>query len=180
MKKISLLFLCITMPIVSIAQSSKNVEDNQFKINFLAPALNYEVGIQKNSTLSFELGTGFAIRGGSEVGTDFGFYPYLDGQYNYYYNLNRRIAKGKNIALNTGNYVAIKTSYYSGNSILGDLDGNNYFFAGPIYGLQRTYKSGFNFELAGGVGYYKNDVDGGVSIEIDLSIGWVLFKKKNK
>jgi len=180
MKKISLLFLCIAMPLVSNAQSSKNVEDNQFKINFMTPALNYEIGIQRNSTLCFELGTGFALRGGSEVRTDFGFYPYLEGQYNYYYNLDRRIAKGKNIALNTGNFIAIKTSYSNGKPILGDLYGNNYFFIGPMYGLQRTYKSGFNFEIAGGVGYYKNDVDGGAAVEIDLSIGWVLFKKKNK
>lgn len=164
------------------SQSDKNVEENQFKVNFLAPSIEYEKGIRKNETLNFELGTGFALRGGSEIGTDFGFFPYVEGQYRYYYNMKRRVAKKKRIAANTGNYFSASILYTSGNSIFGDLDlsSNSNWFIGPLYGLQRTYKRGFNYGLEFGLGYYQNDVDGGVSARIDFSIGWVLNKNPKK
>lgn len=164
------------------SQTDKNVEDHQFKVNFLAPSLEYEKGAGKNTTFNFELGTGFAFRSGSEIGSDFGFFPYAEGQYRYYTNFGRRISKDKNVAWNTGNYVAGSILYTSGNSILGDinLNSNTNFFVGPLYGLQRTSRSGFNFGLEVGAGYFQNDVDSGVSVRIDFNIGWVIGRNRGK
>ncbi len=179
--KTNYLLILLTFIAISLkGQTDKNVEENQFKINFLAPSLELEKGTGKNTTLNFELGTGFALRAGSERSTEFGVFPYVEGQYRYYTNFNRRLSKGKNISGNSGNYIAMSLLYVSGNSIFGDLNltSNNNLFVGPMYGLQRTSKSGFNFGLEFGAGYYKNDVDGGLAIRIDFSIGWVIGKNK--
>jgi len=177
--KTKFLLIALLIASLSFAQVTKNVEENQFKINFLAPGLEYEKAIGKNTTLNFEIGTGFALRAGSERSTEFGVYPYVEGQYRYYTNFKRRLARDKNVSNNTGNYIAMSVLYVSGNSILGDLNfSSNNLFVGPMYGLQRTSKSGFNFGLEFGAGYYENDVDGGLAVRIDFSIGWVIGKNK--
>ncbi|MDT0622298.1 hypothetical protein [Croceitalea vernalis] len=173
-------FLCHFLTSIVLSQSSYNVENNQFKVNFLAPSLEYEKGIGNDATINLELGTGFAIRTGSERSTEFGIYPYVESQYRYYTNMKRRLTKGKKISANSGNYLALSVLYVNGNSILGDLNlsNNSNLFVGPLYGLQRTSKSGFNFGLEFGSGYYQNDVDSGLAVRIDFSIGWVLGNKK--
>lgn len=179
MKK-SLFFIIFSCFTLASAQSDNSVENHMVTINFLTPGLEYELGIGNSSTLDFSLGTGFALRGASEQGVDFGAYPFLKGQYRYYYNMDRRLAKGKNIAGNTGNYFGINSLVQSGNPLIGDLSlSSEYIFQlGGMYGFQRTYRKGFNFGIEGGVGYFENDVDGGVYVVLDFSIGWVLGKKR--
>ena len=180
--KTKLFLLTLFMASMLAAQTSTNVEDHQFKINFLAPAFQYEKGIQKNSTLVFELGTGFIISGGSNRDTDFGVFPFVEGQYRYYYNMKRRQKKGKRIYANTGNYLAPTVRFTSGNSIFGRLNliSEYNLFLGGLYGFQRTSRSGFNFGVEFGAGYFENDFDNGFSGSIDFSIGWVLGMKKKK
>lgn len=178
MKNYFLAFSLLCISLLS-AQGNKNVEEQQFKINFLSPAIVYEVGIQKNSTLYFELGTTFGLGLNSESDVDFGFFPLIETQYRHYYNFSRRLKKGKNIEANTANYVGLTTVYTSGDAILGDfnLDNSNNFFVGPVYGLQRTYKRGFNFGIEIGAGYFNNNGGQGIIIGADFTIGWVLGRK---
>lgn len=158
------------------------VEDQQFKINFLFPGLAYEVGIQNSSTLFFEVGTIFGLGLDSENDIDVGLFPLLGAEYRYYYNFNRRLSKAKNISANSGNYVALATQYMHGNNLVSefDLDWQDNFFIGPVYGLQRTSKKGFNFEIAFGAGYFQNNNESGITFGADFSIGWVLGKNKNR
>jgi len=162
------------------AQTTNKVENHQFKVDFIAPGFNYELGLNSKNTINFGAGIGFGFRSSSELGSDFGFYPAGEIQYRHYYNLKRRANKGKNTFANSGNYIAAAANYTSGRSIFGDLDlaYDNYLFIGPVYGLQRTYGKGFNFGLEFGAGYYQNDVDGGISLLADFSIGWVFGKKR--
>jgi TATA-box binding protein (TBP) (component of TFIID and TFIIIB) len=109
--KSSLVLISLLLISLASAQSDKNVEDHQFKINFLFPGIIYEVGIQKNSTLKFKLGTAFVLGLNSESDVDFGFFPFVETQYRRYYNFNRRLKKVKNIESNTANYVGLTTVY---------------------------------------------------------------------
>jgi len=77
--KIITILLCFLFNTIVLGQSNSNVENHQFKLNVIAPSLEYEKGTGNNTTLIFELGTGFALRSGSEIGTDFGFFPYVEG-----------------------------------------------------------------------------------------------------
>ncbi len=158
------------------AQTTHNVEGHQFKINIINPGLEYEIGIAQNQTLDFGAGLQF---GANSAG--YAFIPALNGQYRYYYNFERRLSKNKRVNGNSANYVAVSGTFFLEEVIIGNLDsGDGYFgFAGPVYGFQRTYPKGFNFNLEFGVGYYFDSFfdDDGFGPTISFSIGWVLGDK---
>lgn len=156
MKKIfSLLALVFTLNFFSQTQST----NSQFSLNLLAPSAEYELSISDHSTIDMNLGVGFAYQYSSTLGEAYGFYPGLDAQYRYYYNLAKRIDKGKKTSENSGNYIAGVASITGGKPIIGDLEYTNDYgaFIGPAWGLQRVYDSGFKLNLNLGLGLGFND-----------------------
>ncbi|WP_243397018.1 hypothetical protein [Flagellimonas pacifica] len=162
----------------SIAQNSSNVEKQQFTLNFLLPGAIYEQGISANSTLTAEATMGFAFRGCTGCETAFGVYPIGRLQYRYYYNMQRRLEKGKHISGNTGNYIAPMIAAQSGKAIIGDLDYASDFFAGAgvVYGIQRTGHKGLSFRFEAGPAYFFDEFDDNVGLFLALKLGWVLRK----
>ncbi|NER18587.1 hypothetical protein [Spongiivirga citrea] len=180
MKKTTVL-LALIISQFAIGQDSKNVADSQFKINFLTPGVEFETGISNNSTLNFALGTGIFLRKQNNQDTEFGVFPYLDGQYRYYYNFKRRLDKGKRTDRNSANYFSLSALAQSGKSIIGNVDFTEDYaaFVGPIWGMQRTYNSGFNLNLSAGVGYaWSENFDGEILPTVSFTLGWVLGGKK--
>jgi hypothetical protein len=175
-----LLFIALFCMLEAFAQADSNVEKNQLTLNFLLPGVIYEAGVSENSTLAAEATIGFALRGCSGCETSFGIYPIGRLQYRYYYNLNRRLAKGKRIDGNTGNYIAPTLAAQSGTAIIGDLDFSSRFFGGlgVVYGLQRTAPKGFQLRMEIGPAYYFDEFDKGFGALIALKLGWVI--KKNR
>ena len=169
-----LFFLAVSM----FSQTPKNVEDQQFKINFINPGLEYEIGIAENQTLDFGASLQFGF---NSIG--YAFFPAFNGQYRYYYNFDRRTRKDKRIKGNTGNYIAASGTLFIEEVIIGNLSSGDGFagFVGPVYGIQRTYVKGFNFSMEFGVGYYFDDFyqdDNAIAPTISFSIGWVLDKNR--
>ena len=158
-----------------------------FKVNFLVPGIEYEHGVSENSTLSLGVGTGIVYINDS-FNDGVGFYPFAQGKYKYYYNFDRRQNKGKNTAGNTGNYVSLVGFFQSGEKIFGGLDReySDTFGVGPVYGLQRTYNSGFNWSFEAGIMYasvkdaptwFGGSYDYGTVFPwVGFTIGWVLGK----
>ncbi|TMM57987.1 hypothetical protein FEE95_00745 [Maribacter algarum] len=177
MKKFTILFYLLSLSFAN-SQSDKNVEENQVQIGLPMPAVLYEKGIGKNATLSLEALTGLQIRGCSGCETQFGVHPILRGQYRYYYNMERRIRKGKNITGNSGNYVGGLLVYQSGAPLIGDIQNSDILGGGPVYGIQRTYKRGFFYRLEGGVAYLEDDFNKGIGLILAARIGWVLRKRR--
>lgn len=173
------IFLLISA--LSLSQTPKNVEANQFSINLLLPGVVFEHGISENTTLAAEATVGFALRGCSGCETDFGIYPIGRFQYRYYYNFDRRLQKGKRISGNTGNYIAPIFAVQGGKAVIGDLDFTSDFFAGlgAVYGIQRTAPKGFQFRLEGGPGYVFDEFDDGFGFFIAVKLGWVIGHSKN-
>ncbi len=160
------------------SQSPKNVEDHQLAVSLPMPGFIYEAGIAKNVTLSAEIVTGFSLRGCTGCETLYGIYPILRGQYRYYYNFERRKGKGKNITGNSGNYVGATLLAQSGKALIGDLDPLATIGGGPVYGLQRTYKSGLYYRLESGVGIFSDEPDPYLSLILAVRIGWVIGKRR--
>lgn len=179
---------------ISHAQSPKNVEKGIFKLNALTPGATYELGLGKNSTLNFDIDLAFEISGGSNRSTEFGIFPGIWGEFRSYNNFNRRLSKGKNISNNSANYVSFYTSAQSIEPLIGALDNSfdarTYFSTGFLYGIQRTYKKGFYWNLSFGpaVFFTKSEVAGpGLLVEEfftefgiggQAKIGWVLGNRK--
>ncbi len=176
---VSLLFISLVS-----AQSDKNVEEQQFKINFINPGVEYELGIAKNQTISLGIGLQFTA---ASVSTEFyyAFLPTLNAQYRFFYNMERRLGKDKNISGNSGNYIAASGTMFSSLFFIGNVDDvtGSAGFIGPVYGIQRTYQKGFNFNMEFGVGLYFasasdfQTVDSGIGPTISFSIGWVLGRR---
>ncbi len=177
MKKLVFPFLIFCFSLLS-AQTDKNVEEHQVQIGLPMPAILYEKGIGNNSTLSLEAITGLHIRGCSGCETQFGIYPILRGQYRYYYNMERRLRKGKNITGNTGNYIGGLLIYQGGSPLIGDIQNSSVLGVGPVYGIQRTYRRGFFYRLETGVTYFEDDFSRGVVLVLAARIGWVIRKRR--
>ncbi|AEM69569.1 secreted protein [Allomuricauda ruestringensis DSM 13258] len=176
MKTISSLILLLSIGATAIAQSGKNVENHQLTLNVLLPGIIYEQGLSQNSTIAAEATMGFAYRESDFLESGFGIYPIGRLQYRHYYNFARRLAKGKNIAGNTGNYIAPTIAIQGGKAIIGDLDYvSDYFGAiGAVYGLQRTGQKGLQFRFEVGPGYFFDEFESNFGIFLALKLGWVV------
>lgn len=178
MKRVLLFVTIILFSVNSFGQETTPQTNSQFSLNLLIPSLEWEVNTSQNSTIDLKLGTGFGYsKSGSE--SDFGFFPDFQSEYRYYYNLKKRSEKGKKVSENSGNYIAAIGNIRSGNSIIGDLDLEEDYaiMIGPAWGMQRTYNSGFKFNLNLGAGYGFNDIgDSYFSPFIGIQLGWLIGK----
>lgn len=157
-----------------------NLERHQVKFNILSPGLDYEIGIIKNVSASGGLGLGYATY---EEGYAAGLT--LHTRLRYYYNFNRRLRKNKNVSGNSGNYLAVARSiFFSQVRLATNIEGPDDFnlgFYGATYGVQRTYKNGFNFNAEVGGGYYLGDgVPNGYGPLLNFTFGWVATKRKSR
>ncbi len=173
-------FLFFTSLLFTQAQYDNNVEPTQLQFGLPMPGILFEIGISKNTTTSLEAKTGFALKGCTGCETNYGIYPILRGQYRYYHNMERRLRKKKNIAGNSGNYVAALVVYQHGNPLIGNLNTTTTLGVGPVYGIQRTYKSRFFYRLEGGIAYIQDDFEDGMGVVLVGRLGWVFGKKRRK
>lgn len=156
MKKLLLTALFVGTFFCASAQGNKNVEKGLFKINAFTPGVTYEVGIGKDMTINLD--ALLVLGGGSRGPKDFniGLFPGFDAEFRYFNNFNRRLSKGKNIAGNSGNYWALNSGVLIGRPIIGtyNLVYDTSIHLGAAYGLQRTYKKGFYWNLSFGPGFF--------------------------
>ncbi|ACU03194.1 hypothetical protein [Pedobacter heparinus] len=108
----------------------------------------------------------FVIR--TEVGFDAGFWansfydqtgflmaPVLIVEPKYYYNMAKRLEKGRNISDNAANYLSIKTSYHPDWFVVSNYDNINVISdisIIPSWGIRRNLGKNFNYELGLGLG----------------------------
>lgn len=157
-----------------------NLERHQFKFDLFSPGISYELGIIKNVSASGGLGLGYATYDeGYAVGVT------LHTRVRYYHNFNRRIRNNKNVAGNSGDYVgAARSIFFSQGRLATNIEGPDDFNLGVyglVYGIQRTYPKGFNFNLELGAGYYRGDgVPNGYGPLLNFTFGWVATKRKSR
>lgn len=156
-----------------------HLESHQFKFNLFSPGFNYEIGLFRNQSVSSGLGFGFA---NFEPGYSLGLV--MNNRYRYYHNFNRRLDQGKNVSGNSGNYVAAAQAiFFSQLRVTTNISGPDDFnigFYGMVYGVQRTYGNGFNFNAELGAGYYRGDgVPSGYGPLFNFTFGWVATKRKS-
>lgn len=108
-------------------------------------ALRSEIGLEKDFTVGDHYdGAGFILQ------------PVLTVEPRYYYNLEKRNAKGKITANNSGNYFSIKTSYHPDWFVINLADNVTKtadLAIVPTWGLKRQIGNHFTYETAVGFGY---------------------------
>lgn len=157
-------------------QQTNAQTENQLTANLIMPSLEWEISTGEKSTVDFTAGTAFAYRrSGSQSG--YALFPVFNAEYRYYYNLNKRMERGRKTSDNSGNYFGAISSITGGNPILGSLTNAADYevFIGPSWGLQRAYNSGFKWNLSLGAGYGFNDLgDSYFSPYIGAQLGWLI------
>lgn len=188
MQKKAILVLALLTVLTASAQVSRitekgsgliNLEKHQFKFDLLSPGLSYEIGLFRNQTVSSSLGLATATY---QEGYAFGVA--MNNRYRYYHNFVRRNNMGKNVSGNSGNYIAAAQAiFFSQLRLATDIEPDDYNlgFYGMVYGIQRTYDSGFNFNVEIGGGYYRGDgAPSGYGPLIGINFGWVATKRKSR
>lgn len=109
--------------------------------------------------------------------TGFALYPTIGITPKYYYNFNRRLAKGKDIHNNSANYIAVDFSYTPNWFIISNeknIEVSNFIRIIPSYGIRRNFAQNFNYEAKFGLGYGKNldTRESSTVLQLGISIGY--------
>lgn len=194
MKYLLSIVLVVSLSCANIRAQEVSVEKSIWGAQILMLPLSVynESKLTNEIALRSELSWGFSWSGGGYYDSSgrWEVIPYLVVEPRYYYNLNRRLEKGKRIDGNSGNYLSLYTCIQPGIGFKSDnarIDPG--VFVIPMYGLKRNIGKRFNFELAYGIGYgwiyeeytYFNgethrETDSGVLLNFRLAIGY-MFKK---
>jgi len=121
MKKSLLILVFGLMTTLNYAQNNNEIgTEKVWRINLLNPAIELEIPTGEYSTFSSALGIGY---GGGYPDLTFGgsgfiyiVSPFVDLQQKWFYNLNKRNGKNRNIENNSGNFVSFRL-ITRGNSI---------------------------------------------------------------
>jgi hypothetical protein len=139
------------------------VKDNLFKVNFLVPGVEYEIGLDKYNTINLSFDIGFQIAvydNGFKTDTEIFIRPIIGGQFRHYYNFGARKSKGKVIKNNSANFVALDVTYMFkpfNQPSTETFEAGSVFGIGPVWGINRTYETGFSLSLYIGAGYVLQD-----------------------
>lgn len=160
-----------------IGQNGSKLERNLYKVNIINPGFTFEKSLTNSTSANLDanLSFGFTVNNNK---TTILTAPFLRGQYRYYYNLKKRVAKGKDISNNSGGFLALNSSYYFkpvGNDVyISSYDG---FTFGGVWGFQKTYKSGINLSANTGLGYNISDKQSQKMVPLlNFTLGWIIGK----
>lgn len=186
-----LLLSCLLIPTVLIGQASENDDPiiylrKQTKLSILNPGFELEIPNTLKSTLNIHVGVGYGgsyrnLTDGFSSGSQVLIAPFLDTQYRFYFNQDKRSRRGKNTANNSGTFFMLRglirgkgiSSTFSRTS---DTD----FALGLGWGFQNYKKRlGWSFSIAP---YYYFDGMGNSGFFPfipEINVGYLLRKKRN-
>ncbi len=187
MKKMILTVLCCGMTFMSFAQDA-SVEKSIFGVQtgFLGIWGYHEAKLSNQFALRTEIGLDGAIFLSSNRDTNgFALVPAITLEPRWYFNLDRRLTRGKRIDGNSGTFFSIKTTYHPDWFVISSKSKGTYNFISdisiiPTIGIRRNLGKHFNYETGFGVGYVRflntegiNLVDQNeVGVNLHLRIGY--------
>lgn len=130
---------------VSAQSQMQDVLENQLRLNLVSPGLEFEYRLGSACTVLANGGIGYGgsfknLSYNNNNGFQYLISPFVDLQGKYYYNLDKRIRKGRKTAFNSGNFVSLRF-LARGNSIQSNFDRTSDwdFSFGPTWGIQRSF-----------------------------------------
>jgi hypothetical protein len=180
---LTLIFCGLTL--VAKSQTA-SVEQSVFGIQtgLLGVWVHNEAKLSNQIALRSELGLDTGVYGSDSNNIDsFLLAPTITLEPRWYYNLNRRESKSKRIDGNSGNFIAIKTTFHPDWFTISSEDNINLISdisIIPTWGIRRNIGNHFNYEAGFGVGYvhyFKEDnvvllYESGVAVNLHLRIGY--------
>ena len=185
MKRFLIVLILCGFAILTKGQET-NVEKSIYGIQtgFLGIWVHNETRLTDEISLRSEVGFDSGIFGGSFYDkTGFIMTPVITSEPRWYYNLEKRISKSKNIENNSGNFVGMKLSYNPDWFAISNYDNLkivNQLSIIPKWGIRRVFWKHVSFETGIGIGYrhifaksagYLED-ESEVAVDLHLSIGY--------
>lgn len=143
----------------SIATDVPSVEKSVLGLQtgFLGIWSNGEFRLTNTIALRAEVGFDAAIWGGSLYdNTGFLLAPVITAEPRLYYNLKKRLGKGRSIAGNSGNFVSLKTGLHPNWFVISNQENVTVvsdISIIPSWGIRRHIGAHFNYEAGAGLGY---------------------------
>lgn len=158
MKKLLVLIALLGLNITAKSQTT-TVEKSTFGIQtgLLGLWIHNEARLSSQIALRSELGFDSGIWGGDFYEkTGYVFAPVLTAEPRWYYNLKKRAGKSRRIDGNSGNFLALKTSYHPDWFVISNYDNVSVvsdISIVPTWGIKRNIGTKFNYEAGIGAGY---------------------------
>ncbi len=183
MKKNILVSLIVSLTYFAGNSQTASVEKSTYGIQtgLLGIWVHNEMKITNQTALRTELGMNAGIFGGDFYPkTGFLMTPVIIAEPRWYYNLEKRQSKSKNISGNSGNFVSLKTSYHPNWFVISNYDNLktfNLITIVPTWGIKRNIGKHFTYETAIGIGYGHQFREGygdleGVAVNLHLRAGY--------
>jgi len=146
--------------VLTLQSQKTSVEKSIFglQIGAVGVWVHHELKLSNQMVLRSEIG--FDINSGNNdfyPDTSFLLTSVLTLEPRWYYNLNKRISKGKRIDANSGNFFSLKTSYHPDLLVISNSDESINVVPDisiiPTWGLKRNIGKHFNYEAGVGIGY---------------------------
>ncbi|TVP51878.1 MAG: hypothetical protein EA341_04255 [Mongoliibacter sp.] len=141
------------------AQEHASVEKSIWQVQSLliTKYFSNESRLKRDMALRSELGFNFSYQDGFFMQNPlYVWNPFLRIEPRYYYNLEKRLLKGKKIAKNSGNFLALTTTYQPDWFVISNEDGIRVIPSLsliPTWGIRRSPTRHFNYEAGIGIGY---------------------------
>lgn len=185
MKKLHLLlsFLLISTFTFSQTQDTTGVEKSTYGIQTgLLGVYGYgEHKLGNKLALRTEAGLDMNLINNQWAGNDAFFTPKISIEPRYYYNIDKRAKKGKNVKNNASNYLSLfinhRPNWFEIPS-KENIDVVPDLLIAPTWGMKRNISDNFNFELGLGLGYYRifykhNKNKSELGVNLSLRIGYI-------
>jgi hypothetical protein len=159
MRKLLVTLALFSLALVAKAQdASVEKSTTGIQVGFLGIWAHNEARLTNKLTLRTEFGFDTGIVGGSlHNGTSVIMTPMLIVEPKFYYNLDKRSLKSKDITGNSGNFFSLRTLYYPDWFVISNNDNIsvlNQVSVIPSWGMRRNIGgSRFNYETGIGLGY---------------------------
>jgi hypothetical protein len=188
MKKVLFLLLIsiVSNNLFSQEQNPASVEKSIFGIQtgFLGIWVHNESRLSNEIALRSEIGFNASIFDGTFYPkTGFLMTPVISIEPRWYYSLQKRAKKSRNISNNSANYLSLESSFNPNWFVISNYDSIetvNQLSVIPTWGIKRAIGKHFNYETGIGIGYtyyfaksegYAENVDG-VIVKLQLRIGY--------
>ncbi len=186
MKKYIFIFALLFQFSFSQDKDTASVEKSIYGIQtgILGIWIHNESRLSNEIALRSEIGLNASIFGGSFYPkTGLLMTPVIRIEPRWYYNLEKRQSKSKNTTNNSGNFLALQTTFNPNWFVISNYDNIkivNQISLIPTWGIKRNIGKNFNYETGIGIGFtnyfaksegYINDVNGGI-INLHLRIGY--------
>ena len=160
MKKIVITLVLCGITLFTNAQN-ESVEKSIFgvQLGLLGLSVHNEARLSDKFALRSEIG----LKGGI-TNNDFFMVLGISFEPKFYYNLNKRSSKSKDVFGNSGNFLSLKTSYHPDWFVISGSDNytvSNQISVVPTWGMRRNIGTHFNYELGIGIGW-SNEFSGNV------------------